>query len=254
MRRLRTLAPAKVNLRLRVLAREDSGYHQIETLFQALDFGDEVEVAEGDRGIRLEVEGMDVGPVEENLAYRAAVSFLDRLRGDGGVSIRLRKRVPPGAGLGGGSSDGAAVLRLLAALHPGAVGEEALLEIAAGLGADVPFFLAPSPLALAWGRGDRILPLSPLPPRPVLLALPPLAVDTPGAYGMLDEVRGSGWAAGPALLRRVPASWQEVGEVAGIKTPSRNLYCSPHTHGTCLPPEFVNIDKLRDSARGSDDG
>ncbi|MGD2122312.1 MAG: 4-(cytidine 5'-diphospho)-2-C-methyl-D-erythritol kinase [Gemmatimonadota bacterium] len=186
-------APAKVNLFLRVLAQERSGFHQLETLFCRLEFGDTVELGRGiPGGIALDVEGPEIGPPKENLAYRAAEAFLRAAGIREGVKIRLQKRLPMGAGLGGGSSDAGATLLGLATLFRGAVGEEQLLEIAGDLGSDVPFFLSTSPLALAWGRGDRIQTLKPLPRAPVLLALPPVEIPTHWAYACLAEEREGG--------------------------------------------------------------
>ena len=185
-------APAKVNLRLRILARETTGFHQLETVFAALEFGDTLSIARAAGGVALTTEGPPTGPVRENLIHRAARAFLARAGVDGGVEIRLEKRIPVGGGLGGGSSDAAATLRGLQTLFPGALGPEDVLCIAGGLGSDVPFFLCGSPLALAWGRGDRLLPLSPPPQAPVLLALPPVAVATAEAYRLLAVAREGG--------------------------------------------------------------
>ncbi|HEX6938379.1 MAG TPA: 4-(cytidine 5'-diphospho)-2-C-methyl-D-erythritol kinase [Longimicrobiales bacterium] len=199
---LRVRAPAKVNLSLRVLAREVSGYHQIETLFCALDLADSLELRLGGAGIRLEVEGAELGPVEDNLVFRAARAF-ERATGiDLHVAIRLRKEVPAGAGLGGGSSDAAATLDALNELHGRPLDDAALLALAATLGSDVPFFLCRSGLALAWGRGDRLLPL-PEPPRaPVLVVAPGFAIPTADAYRALDAHRNAAaGAAGAAVLR-----------------------------------------------------
>jgi 4-diphosphocytidyl-2-C-methyl-D-erythritol kinase len=198
-------APAKVNLFLRVLAREETGYHQIETLFQALELSDGVAVERTDGfGIELEVEGVApgvLGPDDENLAVRAARAYLgsvsDIQGADGGWRIHLAKRIPHGAGLGGGSSDAAAVLRGLDALHGNRVGTEGLVRIGARLGADVGFFVLDRALALGWGRGDRLLPLDPLPPREVVLALPPFRIDTAWAYRTLAQEREATGREGP---------------------------------------------------------
>jgi 4-diphosphocytidyl-2-C-methyl-D-erythritol kinase len=210
------LAPAKVNLFLRILAQERSGFHQLETLFCRLEFGDTLEVKRVQRGVGLEVVGAVIGPPGENLAFRAAQEFLDTSGLKEGVRIRLRKRIPLGAGLGGGSSDAAATLLGLATLFPDFLDGEQLLEIAGGLGSDVPFFLSPSPLALAWGRGDRIQPLPPLPGMPVVLALPPVEVSTPWAYGRLAKDReGVSASRRPHLFSPDSlSSWEAIGELA----------------------------------------
>lgn len=191
-RSARLLAQAKVNLALRVLAREESGYHQLETIFQRLTLGDTVtlKVTDGERS--LDVSGADTGPVERNLAWRAAVAYAERTGWPRGWRIELAKLVPPGGGLGGGSADAGAVLRMLNRLNPSPLDASSLLEIACSLGADVPFLSADFPLALAWGRGERMLALDPLPARPVGLWLYPFGVSTAEAFGWLAEDRSRG--------------------------------------------------------------
>lgn len=188
MASLRMKAPAKINLFLRVLAREEGGYHQIETLYAAVDLADRISVEPGGSEVTLAVEGADLGPPQENLVYRAAQGFLERVGGTG-ARIELEKRIPARAGLGGGSSDAAAVLRALNRLHGDPLENRELMEMGAALGADVPFFLSPTTLALAWGRGDRLLALPPLPSRPILLVLPDEGVGTAEAYAELAEAR-----------------------------------------------------------------
>ncbi len=216
MRAIRTRAPAKVNLSLRVMAREEDGYHQLETVFQALDLWDDVWVRPTAGGVRLELDGPEPCPPEQNLAYRAAATYLARSGIRQGVEIRLAKRMPSGGGLGGGSSDGAAVLRALDALFEGELSTEALNGLAADLGADVPFFLSPSPLALGWGRGDRLLPLPPLPSAPVLLAIPAFSVSTPEAFRELARRRADTEPARPvgALDPELAATWGQISDLA----------------------------------------
>jgi 4-diphosphocytidyl-2-C-methyl-D-erythritol kinase len=213
---VRILAPAKVNLFLRILAQERSGFHQLETLFCRLEFGDTLEIERAAGGIDLEVEGARIGPPEENLVYQAAHGFKEAAGLREGIRILLKKRIPMGAGLGGGSSDAAATLLGLAALFPGCLPEGRLLGIAGALGSDVPFFLSPSPLALAWGRGDRIQPLPPLPGVPAVLALPPVEIPTPWAYGLLAEDRQrKGESPRPHLFSPDSlATWDSVGGLA----------------------------------------
>ncbi|HEX2078423.1 MAG TPA: 4-(cytidine 5'-diphospho)-2-C-methyl-D-erythritol kinase [Longimicrobium sp.] len=183
-------APAKVNLFLRILSREESGYHTLETLFCALSLADAVTVRRGESGIRLQVEGgVDTGPPERNLCVRAATLFHAAMYERPRIDIHLTKRIPSAAGLGGGSSDGAATLRALNALYGEPFEQVALLRMAAELGSDVPFFLCGSPLALAWGRGERLLALPPLAPRPVIVAHPGVAMPTAEAFRRLAQRR-----------------------------------------------------------------
>jgi 4-diphosphocytidyl-2-C-methyl-D-erythritol kinase len=210
----RVVAQAKVNLFLRVLAREASGYHQLETLFQRIELGDEVRVRVGGAAQALDCRGADVGPVERNLAWRAAQAYLARAGWPRGFAIEIDKRIPVGGGLGGGSADAGAVLRCLDALAPAPLGPDVLLELAGGLGSDVPFLAATAPRALAWGRGERMLALPPLEPRPVLLALADEGVSTPAAFGWLAESRG-GHGPEPRLLASdAVASWDAVARLA----------------------------------------
>ncbi|GMV04788.1 MAG: 4-diphosphocytidyl-2-C-methyl-D-erythritol kinase [Gemmatimonadota bacterium] len=213
----RALAPAKVNLFLRVLGRRADGFHDLETLFQAVDLFDEVRVARGAPGVRLRVDGPDLGPPEDNLVHRAARAFLERtgLAAADGVDVDLAKRIPAGAGLGGGSSDAAATLRCLAALWPGRVPGLALHEIASSLGSDVPFFLGPSGLAWGKGRGELLEPADPLPTAHLVLVVPPVHVATGGAYAALARSRGEGIARAPGGKEaRPPRTWDDVATLA----------------------------------------
>ncbi|HEY0153689.1 MAG TPA: 4-(cytidine 5'-diphospho)-2-C-methyl-D-erythritol kinase, partial [Longimicrobium sp.] len=185
-------APAKVNLRLAILAREASGFHSLESLFCAISLADLLTVRRADPGVALAVEGtVETGPPERNLAVRAAHRFYEELGELPAVAIRLVKRIPAAAGLGGGSSDAAATLRALNALHDEPFDRAALLRMAIELGSDVPFFVCGSPLALGWGRGERLLALPPLPERPVLMAHPGVAMRTPEAFAAIAERRGA---------------------------------------------------------------
>ena len=205
-RRWAGAASAKVNLRLVVLGREASGYHRISTVLQLLELSDHLELEVAEAGaVELEVTGLPpgvLGPPEDNLAVRAARAFSEALSSRGrrppGIRIALHKNVPHGAGLGGGSSDAAAVLRGLSELFGNPLPEPELMRIGATIGSDVPFFVAGASRALGTGRGERILPLEPLPVREVVLALPNEPVSTRWAYRRLAEARaacGGDWPA-----------------------------------------------------------
>ena len=182
-------AQAKVNLFLHVHAREESGYHQIESLFCRLALADDVVVRVRASGESLDCRGGDIGPVEQNLAYRAARTYAAGRGWPHGFAIELTKRIPVGAGLGGGSADAGAVLRALHALDPSPPSVAQLLAWATHLGADVPVMTTESSLALGWGRGERLLLLPGLPPRPVMLYVPPIGVSTSDAYRWLGADR-----------------------------------------------------------------
>lgn len=176
------LSPAKVNLFLDVLGPRDDGFHEIETLFAAVDWGDEVTVAldAGLDGVELTVTGDASVPADEtNLAWRAAAAWREAVPDAPGVRVAIRKRIPVGAGLGGGSSNAGAVLRQLAGLWPRS--EAGMPALAAALGSDVAFFLADG-AALGRGRGERIERLPGGRPMDVVLILPPIACETPVVY------------------------------------------------------------------------
>ena len=216
-------APAKVNLFLRVLDRRADGYHELETLFQSVSLTDEVSVTlnedvpagvtpgselESGRGsstIRLQVEGADLGPAASNLAYRAAQRFVEETGLAATIDVTLVKNIPAGAGLGGGSSDAAAVLRCLADLTD-VDDPDLLFLIGSELGSDVAFFLAQSPTVLGKGRGEVLRELTPLPQTHLVLALPPVHVSTVDAYGALASARAAltGTPEGNRVLRPEP--------------------------------------------------
>jgi 4-diphosphocytidyl-2-C-methyl-D-erythritol kinase len=208
---------AKVNLFLRVLAREEDGFHSLETLFCLLDLADRLVVERREQpGVTIEVSGGDVGPAADNLAVRAARLVLEATGHRFGVHLELAKRIPVRAGLGGGSSDGAAALLGVNRVAGDAVPRHELLQFAARLGSDVPFLLSGAPLALGWGRGERLMRLAPLPEAPVLLLTPPVAVITADAYRWVDEARhGLGRRGAVALEAGALATWGDIARMAG---------------------------------------
>lgn len=184
MDRLEILAHAKLNLVLRVVGRREDGYHLLQSLVCAIDLADEIQLEAIPQGIELVAPG-ELGPPERNLAYRAAQALLGE---DGpGVRIVLRKRIPVGAGLGGGSSDAAAVLAGLNLLYRLGKSEAELMRLGAKLGADVPFFLGKSP---AWmeGIGDRLTPLDISLPFVFLVVVPFFPCPTAEVYRLYDAL------------------------------------------------------------------
>jgi 4-diphosphocytidyl-2-C-methyl-D-erythritol kinase len=217
MRRVALSAPAKINLFLRVLAREEDGFHGLETLFCRISLADDLATERTTTdGITLRVEGADTGPPEENLAVRAARMVLDATGHPFGVALHLSKHIPVKAGLGGGSSDAAAALVAVNQLAGEAIPRHELLQFASRLGSDVPFFLSGATLALGWGHGERLLRLPALPPAPGLLLLPPTAVSTPEAYRWVDSARqGVGRRGAVALDLEAFGSWGHLGRLGG---------------------------------------
>lgn len=175
-------AHAKVNLSLRVVGRRPDGFHEIETLMVPLSLCDDLEITiSPGTGIEFFCDDPALPAGPENLIWKAVEAF-ERLTGrTGKLTIRLSKRIPHGAGLGGGSSDAAATLKVLDTLHGTALGREALQELAAGLGSDVPFFLQDGP-AVCRGRGERVESLSAIESARILLLKPQFPVPTPWAY------------------------------------------------------------------------
>lgn len=184
---LHALSPAKINLSLNVLGRRADGYHDILTVMQKIDLADEIDLSLSPHdGIRIHCDDPAVPTDSRNLMYRAAERLLTTADIPPGVEISLKKRIPVAAGLGGGSSDAATVMKLLneaTGLH---LGENRLVELGAGIGSDVPFFISTSVAAIATGRGEKIEPISITRPYVYLLVCPPLEVSTAWAYESFD--------------------------------------------------------------------
>jgi 4-diphosphocytidyl-2-C-methyl-D-erythritol kinase len=210
-------AHAKLNLFLRVLAREEDGFHGIETLFALIDLADTVVVEQRPgKGVTLTADGADCGPPEQNLATRAAQMVLDATGHPFAVHIAITKRIPVRAGLGGGSADAAAALLAVNQLAGNAIPRHELLQFASRLGSDIPFLLSGAPLALGWGHGERLLRLPPLPAAHGLLLVPPIGVSTAEAYRQVDGARqGIGRRGSVALDLDALSSWGSVARLGG---------------------------------------
>lgn len=185
MTELQLSAPAKINLGLEILRRREDGYHDINTIFAAIDLCDEITLRlRDDETITCTVKGNDAlqrEPMGENLCVKAARAAREHLGEDRGLEIVLRKRIPTGAGLGGGSSDAATVLRGALQVWNQIIDEEALCGIAASLGSDVPFFLHGG-VAHGSSRGERLTPVEISLPWHVLIVNPGIHIPTPWAY------------------------------------------------------------------------
>jgi 4-diphosphocytidyl-2-C-methyl-D-erythritol kinase len=186
---MRFLSPAKINLHLEVLEKRPDGYHEIQTLLQRVDLCDEMEIHPGGQGIRLIPEGETVPPGMENLACRAAWIFCRETGIPEDLEIRIRKRIPVAAGLGGGSSNAAAVLAALNDLFRTGLESDALMGLGARLGADIPFFIFQRP-ALARGKGERLSAVSMPEGLGFLLLVPPFRISTPWSYETFDRFTG----------------------------------------------------------------
>lgn len=199
MRRLVVNASAKVNLTLEVLGKRPDGYHEIATVMQAVDLSDQV-VLEDARSLMLETDAAGVPTGADNLVMRAAALLREAAGVDRGARIRLAKRIPVAAGLGGGSSDAAATLWGLNRLWGVRWGGERLSELAVQLGMDVPFFLGRG-RALATGRGERIERLPGGGAYALVLVNPNIALPAREVYGRVTEAAFSDGARVPAMLK-----------------------------------------------------
>ncbi|MGR0481054.1 MAG: 4-(cytidine 5'-diphospho)-2-C-methyl-D-erythritol kinase [Candidatus Electronema sp. V4] len=187
-------APAKINLYLKILGRRPDGYHELDTLMQKVALYDELDLSLTDTdtpGIRFVCKDAGLPEDEGNIVFRAAMLFLEQTgRAGQGVRIVLRKRIPLAAGLGGGSSDAAAVLTGLNQLAGAGCTTEELAAMGLRLGADVPFFVYDHPAAWAGGIGERLEPAVPLRGFTVLLVNPGIAVSTKWAYETFSQTAG----------------------------------------------------------------
>lgn len=198
---IRVLAPAKVNLFLAVKGRRPDGSHELETIFQAIDLADVIELELLPSEIRLTSDRPGLPAGEGNLCWRAAALLREKAGTQKGATIRLRKEIPVGAGLGGGSSDAAAALVGLNRLWELDLATEDLQDCAAQLGADVPFFLQGG-TALGKGRGEVLSPL-PTPDLRLVVAWPKTTLSTALVYQAWDEQPGQGAVSLEEMLEAV---------------------------------------------------
>ncbi|MGD1048089.1 MAG: 4-(cytidine 5'-diphospho)-2-C-methyl-D-erythritol kinase [Candidatus Krumholzibacteriaceae bacterium] len=190
---MKILASAKLNLYLDVIGRRDDGYHEIETFYQPVSLWDELTIEKAPSGVSVEGEDAAVPWNEDNLCHRAARLIIERTGLAGGVRIRVEKGIPPGAGLGGGSSDAAAVLLGVNRLYGCGLPEKDLSELAAAIGSDVPFFLL-GRSAIGRGRGEVLEEAPGLAAGWILIVKPEVTISTRWAYQNLNLVltKGSG--------------------------------------------------------------
>lgn len=205
------LAPAKLNISLRVFGKRPDGYHHVRSVMVPVTLYDEVTVEELPSGIEVESDAPDVPPGEGNLCHRAAARFLAWAEIGGGARVRVAKRIPLEAGLGGGSSDAAATIKGLSALTGRTPPAQTLLSMAAGLGADVPFFTLGVP-ALAEGIGERLTPVEWKVPFHALIVKPSFGLPTAEGYARLGRAPGD-----PPAEDRPPSfrSWEDVVAAVG---------------------------------------
>src|SRR5499427_3078243 len=205
--KLTVRAHAKVNLDLRVLGVRADGYHELRTVFQTIELHDTLTCADTPGPFTIRSRDSRMPTDSSNLVWKAAAALWTALGRAGSVSdtvVQIQKQIPIEAGLGGGSADAAAALQALARLWGGAP-LTLLREVAAGVGADVPFFLSGG-TALGLGRGEEIYPLVDLPPHYVVVVRPPFGVSTAEAYSWYDEDRTAGLRENREL-QLLPVPW-----------------------------------------------
>jgi len=185
---MQLLAPAKINLSFRIKERRPDGFHEIETLMAPISLADRITIERvGDDGdIRFTCDDPSLPAGDDNLVVRAARLFRERASVTSGIAISLEKKIPHGAGLGGGSSDAASTLLGLNELFAAGLPQDELLKLAAQLGSDVPFFVVRA-AAVCRGRGEIVEPTSPPMKMRLVLFKPDFAVPTPWAYGRWKE-------------------------------------------------------------------
>jgi len=188
MQAMQVFAPAKINLSLKILGRRDDDFHEIETLIVPISLCDEMKIEKNERGIEFRCDDPFVPLSDDNLVIQAAKSFFVATELEPAVSIELKKKIPLGAGLGGGSSDAASTLLALNHLFEANLTHDELAELGATAGSDVPFFVFESP-AICRGRGEVVTPIQ-LPERlSILLLKPAFVVPTQLAYSRWQDSR-----------------------------------------------------------------
>lgn len=208
-------AYAKINLTLDVLRKRDDGYHDLRSIMQTVSLCDDVEVAvDTGKPWELSCDAAGIPCDERNLAWKAARAFFDRLGWQAdGIAIRIEKRIPSEAGLGGGSADAAAVLHALNDWTEGHFSVGDLCAIGAKVGSDVPFCVLGG-TALAEGRGERLLKLPDAPELHLVICKPPLAFSTPALYSRLDSIEIGARPDTDAMCRAIENGDRE--SVAGL--------------------------------------
>lgn len=220
--RLRLESPAKINLRLEILKKREDGYHELRTVFQKISLHDTLHFSLRDRkGISIKTDHPDLPTGKSNLVHKAIQSVLKELDFQGGVEVEIEKRIPLGAGLGGGSSNAAATLKALNQLLKASFSQRDLMEMALRIGADVPFFFLEK-AAIGLGIGERLKEIE-LPSLWYVLIYPNFQVSTRWAYQDFVLTKGRfhinlrGFLKTPKGISRI--LWNDLEEVVSRKYP-----------------------------------
>lgn len=191
MKKYKLKSPAKINLTLEIIKKLPNGFHELRSVMLKLEnLYDEIEVIidENKSGIKIICSDKKVPKDKKNICFKAAKKFLEESGKSSGIRIYIKKNIPIGAGLGGGSSNGAAVLLALNDYFRKPLNQKRLIEIAAEVGKDIPFFLEKEKIAYVSGTGETIQPIRHLFRYPILLVYPNVEISTAWAYGELDKI------------------------------------------------------------------
>ncbi len=243
MRSVKCKAYSKINLFLDVTAKYPDGYHEVRTVMQTVSLADDVEIELDGMcmGIILSCDDKNIPTDEKNIAWKAANIFLNEIKEyNCGIKIKITKRIPVEAGMGGGSADAAAVLVGLNKLFEDALSFERLLDLGASLGADVPFCMVGG-TAYADGKGDKVYSIEPMPDCFILIAQGQKGVSTPWAYRELDRIFNdfdSGYRA------RDIAGFRQTVKDANLRAISKNLY---NVFEEAIVPVCEDVKRLKDA-------
>jgi 4-diphosphocytidyl-2-C-methyl-D-erythritol kinase len=243
---VRILAPAKINIYLEVLGKRPDGYHELRTIMVPLGFGDEIFISEAPSEITLDAPGCACPSYKDNLAYRAARLFLDKTGIPKGVTIKVVKRIPIGAGLGGGSSDASSVLLGMNRLFGAGLSREELADLAGNLGADCPFFLYQKPMLMG-SRGDVPLSEVVLADRAYLIVIPPFSIATATIFSKftlpltLDEDR----------IKIVNAKYHCIVPEVWVRNDLESVACNIYPELTRIKEELISSGALKAGMSGS---
>jgi 4-diphosphocytidyl-2-C-methyl-D-erythritol kinase len=243
---LSVFAPAKVNLHLAVKGRRQDGYHDIESVFLAVNFGDTLyfNVLKGENTVKIDMKGLTPPlPTEKNIIFKAISLFREKTGFNRGLKIKVKKRIPVGGGLGGGSSDAAAALLALNKIAGFPCSREVLLEMAAVLGSDVPFFIHETAAARVTGRGERVLPID-APKLFLVLVNPGFSSDTATAYRLLDadDRAPAHESVMPEKLTGAPKDWPFWNDFLPVfEDPEKSVYGNILSRLWYLGAQYANL-------------
>ena len=251
---------AKINLGLKIEHKRKDEYHNISTLMQEINLYDEIIISHSNsKKIILDLKGIPTPNNDSNLCYIAAKHFLDTYKIKSGVHINLNKIIPIGAGLGGGSSNAASIIKGLAKLFDITITNKSITSMVSNMGADIPFFIKGG-LQLVEGMGDNLTPISPIPIKDLqfLLVIPPFYISTPWAYKVLNKTLQPDKSQPKFLPLSEPMKWElfdndfervihetypEIGQIKASLINTGALYAGLSGSGSTVFGVFDNFQK-----------